>query len=79
MNIVDFASIRDAHVTVYKFHFTWIIIFIILLPIFRYYIAPWIEKVIERTGDKILNKFFDNLSKQIGLLKEEIKKEREKE
>lgn len=60
-------------VVVYKFHFTVIIIFLLSVPLFKYFVGPWIINSVELIGEKIISNFFEKLFSQIELLKKEMK------
>lgn len=78
-SVATFSSSDYDKIVVYKFHLTWIVIFVCSLLAFKFIIGPWLISFTERLGDQILNKFFGRLLGEIQALKDELKQERHKE
>lgn len=57
----------------YRFHFTWLLILFILLLVLKYFVGPWLYKSAETIGDKVINKFFGKIQKQLEEFKLELK------
>ncbi len=75
LTTVEFVTNNSTNITIYKFHFIWLLILLGLIPIFKYLIGPWVSNTLEKLGDRVLNNFFHKLTEQIDSLKEAIKLE----